>query len=76
MKLGMLSWRSEEHTSELQSLASISYEIHETWHAIMEWHPTCCGIFCVHFERRSTRITANKDIFKEIAATLTLQTFV
>ena len=48
----------------------------QTWHAIMEWHPTCCGIFCVHFQRRSTRITANKGILKQISATLTSQTFV
>ena len=32
----------------------------------MEWHPTCCGIFRVHFERRRTQImTANKGILKK-----------
>ena len=41
----------------------------------MEWHPTCCDIFFVHFERRRTRITANKGILKQIAATITSQTF-
>ena len=71
------SWLPAKHWDAWfldSSKSKILLTIHLT-PRVLEWHPTCCGIFRVHFERRRTRITANKGILKQIAASVTSQTF-